>query len=67
MAGAYTSQIGCDAQHTPRYLEALERLSKMNLRDDQEIQVLLATERSLNKFTEGEHVTHREHQVELTT
>lgn len=54
MAQAYVSQIGCDTQNTPRYLNALERLSRLDLPGGQEIQMLLATERSLNKFGEGE-------------
>jgi hypothetical protein len=50
---AYTSQIGCDAQNAPKYLGALESISKLNLKGGDELEYLLVTERSLNKYTEG--------------
>ncbi|OCF36740.1 hypothetical protein I316_01336 [Kwoniella heveanensis BCC8398] len=51
---AYGLQIACDAQNTPLYLSALEKIAEAPTFGRESLQMRVATERSLNKYTIGE-------------
>ncbi|WVF71581.1 hypothetical protein IAT40_006389 [Kwoniella sp. CBS 6097] len=48
---AYGLQIACDTQSTPRYLSALEKIAEAPNFGRESLQMRVATERSLNKYT----------------
>jgi ubiquitin carboxyl-terminal hydrolase 25/28 len=53
---AYELQCSCCAAEAPRWLGALQTLSQQPIQGKGALQLLVATERSLGKFTSGEKV-----------
>lgn len=53
---AYELQISDDYQKMPRYLSALEKLSSAHVPGRDALQLKVATERSLDRYTIGECV-----------
>jgi ubiquitin carboxyl-terminal hydrolase 25/28 len=51
----YRRQTECDQRRTPQYLGAVERLSNTRIPGADELQTLVATERSLSKYTDGHY------------
>ena len=50
----YRWQTECDQRRTPQYLGAVERLSNTRIPGAGDLQTLVATERSLSKYTDGQ-------------
>jgi hypothetical protein len=50
----YEWQVGCDSKNIPAYLGAVERLSKDRLQGADDLQYLVATQRSLGRFTDSQ-------------
>lgn len=50
----YKWQTGCDQKRIPQYLGAVEKLSNTRVPDADDLQTLVATERSLNRYTDGQ-------------
>ena len=50
----YKWQRECDQRRTPQYLGAVERLSNSRIQGADDLQTLVATERSLGKYTDGQ-------------
>ncbi|KAL1413629.1 ubiquitin-specific protease ubp2 [Vanrija albida] len=51
---AYDLQVSDDAENTPQYLGALERISKSQLFGSDTLQIRVATERSMDRYTDDE-------------
>jgi len=50
----YKCQRECDQKRTPQYLGAVERLANTRIQGADDLQTLVATERSLNRYTDGQ-------------
>jgi ubiquitin carboxyl-terminal hydrolase 25/28 len=51
---AYDLQIACDASSLPRHLEALDTLARAPFPGKERLQMKVATERSLDRYTSGD-------------
>ena len=51
---AYELQISCDAENASRYFAALTDLSHSSLPDVEALSMLVATEQSIGRYTEGD-------------
>jgi len=51
----YKWQMDCDRERLPKYLGAVERLSRHPLPGADDLKILVATERSLGRYTDSQY------------